>query len=63
MIKYNIVEIRNRELVLASLPTLKKAKARLKDMYKTDKKLSKYYGWHYIPQYEIITILDLKEEM
>jgi hypothetical protein len=63
MIKYNIVEIRDRELVLASCPTLKKAKKYLKEMYKTDKKLSKYYGWHYIPQYEIITILDLKEEI
>lgn len=63
MIKYNIVEIRNRELVLASCPTLKIAKRYLKDMYKTDKKLAKYYGWHYIPQYEIITILDLKEEL
>ena len=63
MKKFNIVEVGNEDFILASCPTLELAKKYLKEMYKTDKKLSKYYGWHYIPQYEIITTLNLKEDM
>lgn len=52
--KYNIVEVGNEEFVLASCPTLKLAKRYLKEMYKTDKKLQKYYGWSRTPEYKII---------
>ena len=52
--RFNIVEIGNEEFVLASCPTLKMAQRYLKEMYKTDKKLQKYYGWSRTPEYKII---------
>ena len=52
--KYNIVEIGNEEFVLASCSTLKMAQRYLKEMYKTDKELQKYYGWSRTPEYKII---------
>jgi hypothetical protein len=53
MIKYSIVEVRDRELVLASCSTLKKAKQYLKDIKKTDKYLQKQYNWSKLPKYLI----------
>lgn len=54
MKRYNIVELGNEDFILASCPTLELAKKILKGMYKTDKKLQKYYGWSRTPEYKII---------
>jgi len=54
MKKFNIVEVGNEDIILASCPTLELAKKYLKEMIKTDKKLQKYYNWSRIPEYKII---------
>ena len=54
MKRYNIVELGNEDFILASCPTLELAKKYLKDMYKTDEKLKKYYNWSRTPEYKII---------
>lgn len=54
MKRYNIVELGNEDFILASCPTLELAKKYLKDMYRTDEKLKKYYGWSRTPEYKII---------
>ena len=54
MIRFNIVEVGNEEIILASCPTLELAKKYLKEMIKTNKKLQKYYNWSRIPEYKII---------
>jgi len=58
--KYNIVEmdehgfVKNPDFVLASCNTRKLAEKYLKEMYETDRKLQKYYGWKRLPEYMII---------
>lgn len=52
--QYNIVLEDNSKLVLASCPTLEFAENYLKEMFKTDKQLAKYYNWNKIPKYKII---------
>lgn len=52
--KYNIVEINNKSIVLASCNSYEFACKYLQDIIKTDKELAKYYGWGKLPQYEII---------
>lgn len=54
--EYNIVMANNINIVLASCGTLEITKNFLKDMYKTDLKLKKYYNWTKLPQYKVLEI-------
>lgn len=54
MKRYNIVLEDSKGFILASCPTKELADKYLKDMYKTDKQLQKYYNWDKLPKYEII---------
>lgn len=49
--RYNIYN--ENGLIMASSPTKEIADAQLKDMYETDKKLQKEYGWEKLPQYTV----------
>jgi hypothetical protein len=52
--RYNIVLKDNKDFILASCNNLELAEKYLKEMYKTDKELQRYYNWSKLPEYEII---------
>lgn len=54
MVRYYIVEIENKDFVLASCPSYEVACKRLAEIIKTDRYLAKYYNWNKLPKYEII---------
>lgn len=54
MKRFNIVQEKNEDFILASCKSLEFAKNYLKEMKKTDKILKKYYNWSSVPKYKII---------
>ena len=51
--RYNIYDVKNKDMILVSSPTKEMAERQLKEMYETDKNLQKHYGWKELPKYEI----------
>lgn len=51
--RYEISDTKNKDVVLVSSPTKEIALRQLNEMYETDKKLKKFYGWKSLPEYEI----------
>lgn len=51
--RYNIYDVKNKDMILVSSPTREMAERQLKEMYSTDKSLQKQYGWKELPKYEI----------
>ena len=54
MKRFNIVQEKNKNFILASCESLELAKKYLKEMKKTDQILKKYYNWSCVPKYKII---------
>ncbi len=54
MKRFNIVQEKNEDFILASCKSLEFAKNYLKEMEKTNQTLKKYYNWSSVPKYKII---------
>ena len=53
---YKIVQENLLDITLAQVETLEIAKARVKEMEKTDRYLARIYGWLELPKYKIVKI-------